>query len=485
MKGKCSICGKNKEGISIQDYHICKVCRNNNNNLNDVLNEIVALIKTNEETNDSLEYNKQLSNKQALEVKLDIIMDGLCLNQVKMEKYKKDIIDKVSFLKAGLNQEIDSKTLKNINQCLNNFSIENLQEVSKTLNQSNSFDDVIKENQIKKMQDFVNLPDPRLLYEELSKNIINQDEALRKISIAIAKHFGRLVDKSIEKNNILILGPTGTGKTEICRLLSNEVKLPFVVVDSTTFTQNGYQGSNAVDTILQSLIYQAKGEIKKAEEGIVFIDEFDKKASTHSGNESSVSTVNVQHELLKLIEGGTFIVEIPDEKGIKRQINFNTENVLFIAAGAFSGIENLINKNKKVIGFGNSYSKEDVLELDLMKQVTVDHLKKYGIIPELIGRFSVITYTNKLTKDDLIRILQKEKRSLVSQYKKFFGQYKVNVTFEQDFLEQIAEIAETEGVGARGLKRIFESMIEDFSFNVFNYVGRSVSIGRNSKISLK
>lgn len=487
MKNLCSLCEKSKKSvILINDFILCKSCIKDNVSLEKTIeqyNDISSRLDVAEESKD---YNVLVNTQSNVLDSLKGIIEREYSNNILKEKYKKDILEKVEIFKTGLNQELDSRTIKNLNECLNSLSVENLEEVSQSVKKSHSLEEFVKIKDIKKIQNGVNAPNPKDLFDELCKNIINQEIAVKAMSIAIIKHVCRMKDKSIEKNNILILGPTGTGKTEICRILAAETKLPFTIIDSTTFTQTGYQGKNAVDSIIMNLIHSANGNIKDAQAGIVLIDEFDKKAAIHSGNASDVGTTNVQHELLKLIEGGNFSIEVPDEKGVKRSINFNTENVLFIAAGAFSGIENLVLKNKKIIGLTNTTAVpvNDVV-VNPMSLVETDHLKAYGLIPEIIGRFSVITYTNSLSKEDLVKILLKEKNSLVSQYKKLFSQYKINIYFDNEFLLEIAEDAVLENVGARGLKRIFEKKMADICFNIFDYVGQDVVVYSNSVIKQK
>jgi ATP-dependent Clp protease ATP-binding subunit ClpX len=481
MKILCSLCEKNKKHIIIvNDFKLCKTCIKENITLEQHI-ELQKIIQNQiEQESDSLRYNQLLTENNGILDNIKMIIEKEYSNNILKEKYKKDILEKVEIFKTGLNQELDPRTIKNLNECLNSLSFENLEEVSSSVNKSGSLDDLVKIKDSKKIQTFIMAPNPRDLFDELNKHIINQEQATKAMSIAIVKHACRMKDKSIEKNNILILGPTGTGKTEICRILATETNIPFSITDSTTFTQTGYQGKNAVDSIIMNLIHSADGNIKRAEEGIVFIDEFDKKAAIHSGNASDVGTTNVQHELLKLIEGGSFSIEVPDSNGVKRSVNFNTENVLFIAAGAFSGIEHIVLKNKKMIGLTNKDTISKKETENIMSLVDTSHLKSYGLIPELLGRFSVITYTNFLNKEDLVKILLKERNSLVSQYKKLFSQYRINIYFDQSFLIEIASEAVAESVGARGLKRIFEKKMTDLCFNIFDYVGQDIIVCEGS-----
>lgn len=301
---------------------------------------------------------------------------------------------------------------------------------------------------------------PKYIYDELSKNVIGQSDAKKILSVAIYRHYQRITNpnNNLEKSNILMIGPTGVGKTLLAKTMAEILNLPIAICDATVYTQAGYVGED-VENILLKLIQNADYDLELAEKGIVFIDEFDKLArkSENPSITRDVSGEGVQNSLLKIIEGS--IVNVPPQGGRKHPyqecIKFDTSNVLFICAGAFDGLR-FNTKNK--VGFENENHKNTI---ELTKA-----LQNYGIIPEILGRLPVIARLNKLTIDDLQTILLKPKKALIKQYESIFALEEVAVEFSDGAIYEIAKIAYQEGLGARALKKILEDMMLDYMFDI-------------------
>ena len=326
------------------------------------------------------------------------------------------------------------------------------------------------------------VPTPKEIKDVLDEYVIGQEEAKKTLSVAVYNHYKRIKslqndknkkdDVEIQKSNILLLGPTGCGKTLLAQTLAKILNVPFAIADATTLTEAGYVGED-VENILLKLIQAADYDIEKAERGIIYIDEID-KISRKSENPSitrDVSGEGVQQALLKIVEGTT--ASVPPQGGRKHPhqelLQINTENILFICGGAFEGLEKIIEQRtgKKTIGFGAQIQdKTEKNRAEVFKEMLPQDLLKFGLIPEFVGRLPIIATLNELDKQALIDIVTEPKNALVKQYKKLFKLDDVELEFEQDSLEAIVNKAIERKTGARGLRSIIEDIMRDIMYEI-------------------
>lgn len=349
--------------------------------------------------------------------------------------------------------------------------------------------DILDDEKFKKVADTTNRLNPALIKEYLDEYVIGQDDAKISISVAVSQHFKRInnpsKDVQLEKTNMLLLGPTGCGKTMMVRKIAEYLDLPFAICDATSITEAGYVGDD-VESILLRLLNASEGDVKKAERGIVYIDEIDKIARKGESTSISrdVSGEGVQQALLKMIEGSIMRVPYTGKRkhpGSEMQ-EIDTSKILFICGGAFVGLDKIVEKrvHSRSVGFHSEIKDKNDQE-DLYSQVSSKDIIQFGFIPEFIGRFGLVANVTELTVDDLVRVLKEPKNSLIRQYEYIFELDGIELVFEDSALRQIAEKSKELKTNARGLKNIIEKTLLPYQFDGMNLASRGLSQIRISK----
>lgn len=470
----------------------------------DSCNYIEEKIFMSDDMNKDIEYNLTESNKEDKQEVKDSAKDKKIIDK---EKEYKDDYEDICYIcrrpesKVGKMIHIPNnicicsdcmqKTFDTINT--GNVPYMDMMNLGPMMNFSGIQNEIPKSQKLKKKKeekkedtktiDLKNIPAPHVIKRQLDDYVIGQEHAKKVISVAVYNHYKRVAanamdDIEIEKSNMLMIGPTGCGKTYLVKTLARLLNVPLAITDATALTEAGYIGDD-VESVISKLLAAADNDVEKAERGIVFIDEIDKIAKKKSTTNRDVSGESVQQGMLKLLEGAE--VEVPvgatNKNAMVPLTTVNTKNILFICGGAFPDLEKIIKarlNKKSSIGFGAELKDKYDTETNLLQKVTVDDLREFGMIPEFIGRLPVIYSLEGLTKEMLVEVLKEPKNAILKQYKKLLALDEVDLIFDDGALEAIAEKALEKKTGARALRAI----IEEFMLDIMYEIPKDDNIGR-------
>lgn len=325
------------------------------------------------------------------------------------------------------------------------------------------------------------VPSPRQIKDFLDQYVIGQDHTKEVLSVAVYNHYKRLEnpiidDVEIDKANVLMIGQTGVGKTLLAQSVARMLDVPLVVVDTTSLTEAGYVGDD-VESVVSRLLQAADNDLKKAERGIIFLDEIDKKRSRDNSNTSNrdVAGEGVQQALLKLLEGAEVMVPSGARRGPGADmVKINTKNILFILGGAFVGLDKIMEQEETGIGYGANVEKRKVQSSDMFRRVEPEHLIKFGLIPELVGRVPVVTMLDELNEAQLVRILTEPKNALIKQYAKMFALDGIDLKFDEQALREVAKLARTRKTNGRALRSVLESRLLRTQFELPDMKARGI-----------
>lgn len=323
-----------------------------------------------------------------------------------------------------------------------------------------------------KVDNYIN---PKNLYNEFSKHIIGQDDAKEILSIAFADYFCRLSSPNLKKSNIFICGPTGTGKTEFARVISKMASMPMVEIDATSLTGSGYVGNSPVDTIVKMLMTKSNNDQSLAEKGIVYIDEIDKIASREGAQNEYISSGKIQQELLKALDGDKTVVELEH----RNKIEFNFKHVMIIVSGAFNDFYTKKRNKKSINLLKNDETNES------LNTMGNEELIAYGLYPEFVGRFAYKTNTHNLSREQIRKIITEKDNSIISQYVERFSKYKIELIFDESFLDEVVEETCSSNVGVRIIEQIMFNKMRTFLFNVHEYINKRLIIYSNSNFEVE